>query len=160
MDPDISAIESLSRNHLQIPTEHTLTATLLAQGAFNKVYILITSDRDGLESQLPCVFRFTLPVEPFYKTASEVATLSYIREHTSVPVPHVIAYNSTADDEFGFEWILMERIPGVSLKSVWGEMDTEAKEKQTQAVARYVQQGFCEDGAVLGEENKLSRALS
>ena len=113
MDPDTSIIESLFRSRLQIPAKHNLIVTLLAQGAFNKVYTLITSDGDGLESQLPCVFHITLPVEPFYKTVSEVAMLSYIREHTSVPVPHIIAHNSTADNKLGFEWILMEKIPGV-----------------------------------------------
>ena len=112
----------------------------LAEGAFNKVYTIVTSDDAGVESQLPYVFRTTLPVEPFYKTASEVATLSYIREHTSVPVPRVIAHSSTADNELGFEWILMDRIPGVSLKNLWREMDMKTKERVTRAVARYVKQ--------------------
>jgi aminoglycoside phosphotransferase (APT) family kinase protein len=67
------------------------------------------------ESQLPYVFRVTPLVEPFYKIAGEVATLSYIREHTSISVPRIIAHNSTADNQLGFEWIPMEEIPGVSL---------------------------------------------
>ena len=140
MDPDVSIIESLSRNHLQIPAEHNLTATFLAQGAFNKVYTIITSDSGGVESQLPYVFRVTIPVEPFYKTASEVATLSYIRGHTFVPVPRVITHSSTADNELGFEWIIMERIPGVSLKSLWRGMDMETKERETRVLAQYVKQ--------------------
>ena len=37
VDPDVSIIESLSRNHLMIPSDHNLAATFLAQGAFNKV---------------------------------------------------------------------------------------------------------------------------
>ena len=139
-DPDISIIESLSRNHLQIPVENTITARFFAQGAFNKVYTIATSNGGRVEFQLPYVFRVTIPVEPFYKTASEVATLSYIQEHTLAPVPRVIAYSSTTDNELGFEWILMEKIPGVSLKSVWREMDLETKERETRAVAQYVKQ--------------------
>ena len=150
MDPEISIIESLSRNHLQIPVDHSLTATFLAQGAFNRVYTIATSDGDGVVSQLPYVFRVTLPVEPFYKTASEVATLSYIREHTSIPVPRVIAHSSTADNELGFEWILMEKIPGVSLKTLWREMDMETKGRETRVVAQYVEQlrDQCSFGAI------------
>ena len=139
MDPDISIIESLSRNHLQTPAECGLNVTFLAKGGFNKVYTVAAS-YDGIDPQLSYVFRVTLPVEPFYKTASEVATLSYIREHTSVPVPHVIAHSSTADNELGYEWILMEKIPGVSLKSVWQDMDTETKERETRVVAQYAKQ--------------------
>jgi aminoglycoside phosphotransferase (APT) family kinase protein len=140
MDPDISAIESLSRTHLQISGERHINVTFLAEGAFNKLYTIATSNGGGVESQLPYVFRVALPVEPFYKTASEVATISYIREHTSVPIPHIIAYDSTADNELGFEWILMEKIPGVSLKTVWREMDMETKKRETRVVAQYVRQ--------------------
>ena len=75
MDPNVSIIESLSRNHLLISTEHNLTATFLAQDAFNKAYTIATSGGDGVESKLPCVFRVTLPVEPLYKTAREVVRI-------------------------------------------------------------------------------------
>ena len=60
------------------------------------LYTVSVSDSgDGLDSS-KYIFRLASPVEPFYKTASEVATLSYIREHTSIPMPRVIAYSSTA----------------------------------------------------------------
>ena len=140
MDPDVSIIELISRNFLQIPAQHNLTATFLAEGAFNKVYTLATSDGDGVESQLPYVFRVALPVEPFYKTASEAGTISYIRAHTFAPVPRVIARSSTSDNELSFEWILMEKIPGVSLESVWRGMDMEAKERETRVIAQCVKQ--------------------
>jgi aminoglycoside phosphotransferase (APT) family kinase protein len=140
VDPDIAIIESLSRYHLQIPAEHHINVTFLAEGAFNKLYTIATSSGGDVESQLPYVFRVTLPVEPFYKTASEVATISYIREHTSVPVPRIVVHSPTAENELGFEWILMEKVPGVSLKTVWGEMDMETKERVTRVVAQFVKQ--------------------
>lgn len=34
----------------------------------------------------------------------------------------------------------MERIPGVSLESLWREMDIEMKERETRVVVRYVGQ--------------------
>ena len=79
-------------------------------------------------------------MEPFYKTASEVATLSYIREHTSIPVPRVIASSSTAENELGCEWILMERLPGVALTDVWGGMDLETKSRETKAIGGFLRQ--------------------
>ena len=79
-------------------------------GTFNRLHTVSLSDcGDGLGS-LQYTLRVTPPVELFYKTASEVATLSYIREHTPVPVPCVIISNSTVED-VGFDWILMERVP-------------------------------------------------
>lgn len=79
-------------------------------------------------------------MEPFYKTASEVATLFYLQEHTSIPVPRVIAHSSIAENELGCEWILMEMVPGITLADVWKNMDMETKNKETKAIASFVRQ--------------------
>ena len=68
---------------------------------------------------------------PFRETAREVATLSYIREHTTVPIPRVIASSSATENEPGCKWILMERIRGVALAGFWSDMDLETKERET-----------------------------
>jgi aminoglycoside phosphotransferase (APT) family kinase protein len=86
------------------------------------------------------IFRATTPVEPFFKTVDEVATLSYLREHTSIPVPRVIAHSSTSDNEVGCEWILMEKIPGVALADAWRDIDLETKSRVTRSVVGYVRQ--------------------
>ena len=138
--PDIAVIEKLSRNRLQLPANRHLTVTIFSEGAFNKLYtIAVSNDGDSFGSP-EYIFRATSPVEPFYKTASEVATLSYIRELTSVPVPRVIAYSSTAENELGCEWILMEKVPGVALANVWGDMDLETKSRETKVIAGFVRQ--------------------
>jgi hypothetical protein len=79
-------------------------------------------------------------VDPFYKTASEVVTLAYIREHTSIPVPHVVMHDSTADNKLGLGWMLVERILGAPLGTIWGEMDMEAKEREVRVVVQHVKQ--------------------
>ena len=43
----------------------------LAEGTLNKLYAISTSGDNVVESQLSYVFRVTIPVEPFYKTASK-----------------------------------------------------------------------------------------
>jgi hypothetical protein len=55
--------------------------------------------------------RVTLPVSPHHKTRGEVATLRWVREHTNIPVPKVIAFDDNSDDSIGFEWILVELMP-------------------------------------------------
>lgn len=115
-EPDVSIISSIARHHLRIPEASLVSATFLGQGAFNKVYVITSSSLTQ-----SYIFRVTLPVDPFYKTASEVATLSYIRNHTSIPVADVIAYSASADSQLGFEWILMERVPGVCMQDVWSK---------------------------------------
>lgn len=129
-------IESLSRSLFQLPADRDLSATPFSAGAFNKLYKITISDGNSPEY----IFRVTSPIEPFYKTASEVATLSYLREHTSIPVPGVIAHSSTAENELGFEWILMEKMPGGPLGQVWRSIDQEARIRATKVIAGIVRQ--------------------
>jgi aminoglycoside phosphotransferase (APT) family kinase protein len=133
-------IETLSRTHLHLLADCHLAITFFAEGAYNKLYSIAVSYGGDSLGSCKYIFRVTSPVEPFYKTASEVATLSYIREHTSVPVPRVIAYSSTAKNELGCEWILMERVPGVALDKVWSDIDFETKSRQTKLIAGFVRQ--------------------
>ena len=133
-------IETLSRSYLQLPADSHLTVTFFAEGAFNKLYAIAVSDGGDSIGPPQYIFRATTPVEPFYKTASEVATLSYIWEHTSIPVPQVIASSSTAENELGCEWILMEKVPGVALADVWSDMDLATKSRVTAVTAEFLKQ--------------------
>ena len=84
------------------------------------------------------LIRVALPIDPFFKTESEVATMEYVRKHTTIPVPHVIAYASSASNELGFEWILMERIESVTLEHAWSLMTFEQKEDFTLTFGHYM----------------------
>ncbi|RPA96361.1 hypothetical protein L873DRAFT_1694551 [Choiromyces venosus 120613-1] len=142
-NPQIPIIESICRRHLypKTPLPISLTITYLAEGAFNKLYtVSVSTDSSDSPELKVYVFRVSLPVEPFYKTTSEVATLAYIRCYTMIPVPEVIAYSATAENELGFEWILMEKVHGVPLREVWPRMAIRAKEEITKEVASCVLQ--------------------
>ena len=54
---------------------------------------------------------------PRLKTESEVATLSYLREKTTVPVPRIYHYDSNPWNRLGGEFILMSkvRLPALSI---------------------------------------------
>ena len=62
----------------------------------------------GQEAATTHIMRVAIPVEPFFKTESEVATMDYVRKHTSLPVPRVLAYDSSTSNQVGFEWIVMD----------------------------------------------------
>lgn len=47
---------------------------------------------------------------PRLKTESEVATLSYLREKTNVPVPKIYHYDSNPYNRLGGEFILMSKV--------------------------------------------------
>ncbi|RFU32943.1 hypothetical protein B7463_g3395, partial [Scytalidium lignicola] len=113
----------------------TCAIEFLAQGAFNKVYIV-----RSLEVEV--VVRVTLPVDPAWKTLSEVATLKWVRENTSLPVPEVLAYRADRSSTIGFEWIIMNKIPGKPLAEVWGDISFSAKETIVRQLALFCSNTF------------------
>ena len=104
--------------------ESTLEVSFFAEGAFNKLYHI-----SAPELPSSYLLRVTIPVEPFFKTESEVATIAFLRANTSIPVPNIIAWQSNIDseDDLGYEWMLMEKIDGVPLFDVWRKVPWDQK---------------------------------
>lgn len=86
--------------------------------------------------------RVTLPVEPRHKTSSEVATIKFVRQNTDIPVPRIIDYNSSNQNILGFEWILMEMMPGEPLAKRWRKLSMPAKEALVERIFGYQAQLF------------------
>ncbi|KAK3053875.1 hypothetical protein LTR09_005155 [Extremus antarcticus] len=130
--PNPMIIAELAAHYLTCKAEGKgVKITFLTGGSFNKIY-----DVHVEEDDIPrYIFRVSLPVDPFYKTESEVATLEYAKVHTLVPVPGVVAFDSSTENALGFEWILMEKVPGIRLQDAWPSMSQESKEALTTEVA-------------------------
>jgi hypothetical protein len=106
-----------------------------AKGTFNRLYSLTNPNWDKAY-----IFRVSIPVEPFFKTESEIATMEYVRRHTSMPIPRVIAFSSSDDNELGYEWILMEMMPGEPLRKLWPTMPDAARVELFAELAGHVKQ--------------------
>lgn len=85
----------------------------LAEGASNKVFTAtIRSKR--------VVVKFPDHVVPSrLVTASEVATLDYLRTELDMHVPRVLVWSSNNDNPVGCEYIIMDEVPGEPLDMVW-----------------------------------------
>lgn len=94
----------------------------VTEGGFNKIFLL-TMD-DGYE----VIARIPTPIAgpPHYMTASEVATMDFLRTQLDIPVPKVFEWASRVDEEnsVGAEYIIMEKVQGVSLGSLWLSLST------------------------------------
>lgn len=131
VEPDVDAITAIARRQLACGEGQTLRVSPFAAGAFNKLYLVIA--QDGREY----LMRVAMPVFPKFKTQSEVATMKWVQQNTSIPVPHIYAFDDTTDNEIGLEWILMEKLPGTSLRERWKFMSLDAKETTVKAIAAY-----------------------
>jgi aminoglycoside phosphotransferase (APT) family kinase protein len=95
----------------------------LAEGGFNRVFILELQDGFELIAKIP--YHTARP--EYFATASEAATLAFLRLK-GIPVPEVYSYSAKADDPVGTEHILMAKASGDNLASRWENLqDVEIK---------------------------------
>ncbi|KAJ5165630.1 uncharacterized protein N7500_007460 [Penicillium coprophilum] len=129
-EPKLEAIENVCRNSLSLDDMETCDVTFYAEGSFNKLYLARTSNRLFL-------MRVSLPVHPHSKTLGEVTTLQFLRRATNIPVPEIFAYDESASNEIGYEWILMELKPGVPAYKKWRTLTTFQKAALVQQIAEF-----------------------
>lgn len=141
--PNIAKVELLARKHLKLEQNASCHVTFYAQGAFNKLY--------KIETEAGCsLMRVTLPVDPSNKTNSEVATMNFVRQNTDIPLPQIFAFDDSSENELGFEWILMEMLPGRTLRTKWRKLSEDAKRDLVKQVAKYQAQLFCHKFTAIG----------
>jgi aminoglycoside phosphotransferase (APT) family kinase protein len=142
-EPDIAKVESIARKHLKVKENGFCQLSFYAQGAFNKLY--------KVETEAGCfLVRVTLPVDPFNKINSEVATINFIRQTTDIPVPQILAFDDTAENELGFEWILMTMLTGGNLRTKWRKLSQDSKQNLVKQIARYQAQLFRHKFSAIG----------
>ncbi|KAI1928498.1 hypothetical protein LOZ65_001991 [Ophidiomyces ophidiicola] len=93
------------------------------EGGFCKALLMKKADGTELIAKIPS----KRAGPPRYLTESEVATLQYVQEHTSIPVPKVLGWNSDPSNNVGSEYIIMEKADGVQLYKRWGKMNGTSK---------------------------------
>ncbi|KAF7350304.1 hypothetical protein MVEN_01334500 [Mycena venus] len=76
----------------------------LSAGTFHKAYLITLTNSHQLVARVARRFM------PRLKTASEVATLSYLRTHTTIPVPEVHKWDANPWNRLGGEWLLMSKV--------------------------------------------------
>jgi hypothetical protein len=72
--------------------------------------------------------RVNLPVYPHLKIESEVVTGEFAEDRrTKTLLSRKITFDSDFFDELGIEWIIMDMMPGVTLRNRWTKTSWEAK---------------------------------
>lgn len=93
--------------------------SFLSSGTFHKAYLVTLVDTRELVARVARRFM------PRLKTESEVATMHYLREQTSIPVPDVYYYDANPYNRLGGEYILMSKAKGVPLSRVYYSLSNE-----------------------------------
>lgn len=95
--------------------------TTLRRGGFHEIRVL------HFEDGWSCIARFTRNYEMLCKTESELASIEYVRKHTSIPVPQIYFVNHNENHVVGAPFVLMQRLEGQALCEIWTELTLEHK---------------------------------
>ena len=90
----------------------------IAEGSYNKIFNIKVDNGKKVIARIPT----PLAGPDHLVTASEVATMDYIRS-LGVPIPRVLAWCSNASStSVESEYIIMEKAQGIELGRVWDKM--------------------------------------
>jgi lysyl-tRNA synthetase class 2 len=94
----------------------------LPEGSCNKAFLLTMDNDTQVIAKIPNAY-----IPQRFATASEVATLDFLRNDLGIPVPRVFAWSSRKDQPVGAEYIIMEKAAGNELGKSWPTMDISDK---------------------------------
>jgi Phosphotransferase enzyme family len=141
-------------------TNKCVAMSKLAEGSFNKVFLLTMDCGKQIIARIP----HPNAGPPKFTTASEVATMHYLRNRLDIPVPRVFSYSCDENNPVGSEYIIMEKIEGMPLGGRWKAMTIDEKHSMLESVAgfqsRFISRTFSEYGNLyfLHDIDKTARA--
>ncbi|KMU75157.1 hypothetical protein CISG_10367 [Coccidioides immitis RMSCC 3703] len=105
-----------------VNAEFCVKITKLPEGSYNKAFLLTMDNDVQVIAKIPNPY-----IPQNFVTASEVATLDFLRSELGIPVPRVFAWSSKKDQPVGVEYIIMEKAAGNELSKSWPTMDISDK---------------------------------
>lgn len=120
----VDAVSSLAltvRSGTLSTTPPDLTCTVSncpKQGSYNVVYEVIFSDGVSWAVRVPCL---PWDTERERMMQLDMVGLQYVVENTSLPIPHVHAYDCANNNVLGHPYVIMDYVHGTRLIDVWNE---------------------------------------
>ena len=124
------ALKHIADHYFQGNHGRCMEITKLTRGTYHEIRVL------HFEDGWRCIGRFTRTAEQLEKSESEIATIEYVRQHTSIPVPEIYFVNFNENHAVGAPFVLMELLPGTNLHKLWHHMKTEHKLSAIAQVAK------------------------
>ncbi|GKZ36010.1 hypothetical protein AbraIFM66950_006883 [Aspergillus brasiliensis] len=134
---------------LSLPKPTSITP-LNVSAAFHTIYLIhfdastaatasIAARHDpNSDGSITLVLRISGSQIPRIKTSNEVTVMTWVRRNTKIPVPNVIRYSASSDNPLGYEFTLLERMPGVPVATVYDTLTEGQKIKLVEQLAEYV----------------------
>ncbi|KAJ7868035.1 kinase-like domain-containing protein [Mycena olivaceomarginata] len=126
-------LQSLEYEATRVMKKACIGSYPIAQGGFNTVFVLTFEDGTDVIARLArSAFNDNAECTEDALTHSffsEVATLAFVKHHTSIPVPEVYHVESSAGNPVGARYMIMERILGHPLGTTWYTMSSQQRQQ-------------------------------
>ncbi|CAF1214210.1 unnamed protein product [Didymodactylos carnosus] len=126
MNTFVQAIILLFKNHTSlIPVDVTTPPKAALAAEFNSIYLVALPEIPDGFTTTEFVLRLSKPLHPRVKTQNEVGWLNFIatqKNSSKIRVPKLLFW-SDSTEEIGFEYTVLEKLPGVTLCDIWETVD-------------------------------------
>ncbi|XXG97066.1 hypothetical protein Hte_003360 [Hypoxylon texense] len=92
----------------------------MAGGGYNRIIGISRQPVEQPELRIQHILR--IPRFDNTKLDNQVATLRLLQQRGTIPAPVVISFDQTDDNELGFKYMVQDRLPGVTLQSVYPKL--------------------------------------
>ncbi|KAM5349652.1 hypothetical protein ACJ41O_006157 [Fusarium nematophilum] len=122
------------------------SARRLTRGSWHEIFVLEFEEADAVRyeslarSGHSCIARFARVKGYGAKEESEIATIRYLKKHTSIPVPEIYYQDLHHDNEVGAAFVFMEKLPGRHLYKSWDDLSLDHKKVALEEIASIVTQ--------------------
>lgn len=124
-----TAIKKLILQHLdpegKLDAKNDIIVHRRTEGAYHHCAMILVTDHGSFVVRIPAIGIEAVWQEgDAWNMRSEVCTMKYIRDNTSVPVPKVFAWDNTLNNTISAPYILMETVSGTqALRGLWFKTD-------------------------------------
>lgn len=89
---------------------------------YHSIYIITVPPNDK-SAHTDLVLRVSGHHLPKIKTENEVGVMSWISNNTAIPIPDVVAYDSSVENPIAHEYTLLSRVEGATLSEIYQSLD-------------------------------------
>lgn len=117
----VSMAVRIYHEHSAIPSSERITCDLVSPplcGSFNLLHVLNFSDGTKWILRIPMEGPEGFPTDG-RQLESEVKTMHFIRKNTTIPIPDIIRFDGTTENEIGWPYFIMEFVEGTPVSRLW-----------------------------------------
>ncbi|WKT50436.1 hypothetical protein QSH57_015384 [Fusarium oxysporum f. sp. vasinfectum] len=89
------------------------------EGQYHSIYFITLPPIELSRGHYELVLRVAGNHLPNIKTKNDMGVMTWLSKNTTIPLPEVVAYDSSADNAVGHEYTLLSHIQGVTLSDVY-----------------------------------------